>query len=132
MSLKRNLDNLSGSVYVDQVADWDDILVGHSIVEADEKTGTLVLDDGARLVIDKENSDCCSWIELTTLRPTTNIITAVTVENTDDDEGEYDAWVTVLTEDGPVTIAEAKADASNGYYLHGFALAVKYVPAVSS
>jgi hypothetical protein len=112
---------------------WDDLgselsnlLVGRSIVEAEG--ANLTLDDGTVLEFDKDNSDCCSYIELVNSRSTNSIITAVKVE---DDEGEYGegayhAWIRVLTEADPygINIVEADGDASNGYYLHGFALGV--------
>lgn len=105
--------------------DWVGVLVGKSIVAANMTTGTLSLSDGTVLEFDKENSDCCSWIELAALATTANIITAAKVETTDDDEGPYTAWVHVVTEAGELRVVEANADASNGYYLHGFALGVK-------
>jgi len=102
-------------------------LVGQTVVAAE--LGVLSLSDGTRLVIDKENSDCCSWIELTGVNPTEGLITSVKVDNTDDYEGEYKAWISVVTEAGELNIAEADADATNGYYLHGFALDVTvYAP----
>ncbi len=104
-----------------------DQLVGNSVTEATEDV--LTLSNGTRLQFDKGNSDCCSWLDLKALRPTSNIITAVFVE---DDEskhsGEYRAWIRVVTEGGEMNIAEAEGDASNGYYLHGFALGVKVLP----
>jgi hypothetical protein len=131
MGIKHMLDSLSGIAYVSDVQDWDDVLVGRSIVSASTEEGLLVLDDGAVLKFDKENSDCCSWVELSVLRATNNIITKVEVKDNEDEtggEGAYKAWMTVLTEAGPINVAEMEGNASNGYYLHGFALGVSYVP----
>ena len=36
--------------------------------------------------------------------------------------------VTVLTEAEEINVAEMVGDASNGYYLHGFALGVRLIP----
>lgn len=104
-------------------------LVGKSVVSADKTTGEMLLSDGSKLIFDRSNSDCCSWIDLTELRTTDAMILSATEEDTDEGEGGYDAWVHVVTEAGDLRIAEADANASNGYYLHGFALNVKVVPA---
>lgn len=132
MGLMQNIDNLSGRYYVDQIADWDEVLVGHKIVESDFEAGTITLDDGKVIKVQKNNDDCCSWVELTALRTTDHIITAVKVENTDDDEGEYKAWMQVITEGGPINVMEMDGNASNGYYLHGFALPVELVPSAGA
>lgn len=124
--MRRFIDNLSGKFYVDQM-DWEEVLVGRSIVEASFEEGTLTLDDGTVFRFDKENDDCCSWVELAALRATNNVITAVTVDDDEGEEGEgpYKAWMQVVTDSGEVVnVAELEGDASNGYYLHGFALGV--------
>lgn len=105
-----------------------DRLIGQSITEAHEDT--LVLSDGTRLVFDREDSDCCSWIGLETLRPCPNIITAAFVEDNEHEtgwQGDYKAWIRVVTEAGELNVAEADGNASSGYYLHGFALGVRVV-----
>jgi hypothetical protein len=131
MGLMRNLDNLSGKFYVDQIADWDDILVGRTIVEADTGHARLTLDNGAVIEFDRSNDDCCSYVELTRLRATNNVITKVEVKDNEDEtggEGAYKAWMQVLTDSGEVIkIAEMDGNASNGYYLHGFALGVRLI-----
>lgn len=133
MGLKQNLDNLFGKFYAGQFSPeaWMEVLGGRKIVEASTETGTLVLDNGMVLQFDKENDDCCSWVELSVLRTTgENVITGVEITDNEDEtggEGPYWAKITVLTDDGPVDIAEQTGDASNGYYLHGFALGVKMV-----
>lgn len=112
--------------------DRDELLnhfVGKSIVSADIDTGMMVLSDGTTLEFEKEAFDCCSWIELTSLRTTPNIITAASIEDDETDgTGPYRAWLHVVTEAGELNVAEARGDASNGYYLHGFALAVTVGP----
>ena len=108
--------------YYDDLDELTSLLVGRKVVQAENESGTLTLDNGVLIKFDKENSDCCSWIELEGLATTDNVITAAKFDNTDDDEGPYKAWLHVITEAGEVKIAEADADASNGYYLHGFAL----------
>lgn len=132
MGFKQNLDNLSGKFYVNQISDWDELLVGHAIVSADTERGRLTLDNGFVLKFEKENADCCSWVELSCLRATNNIITKVEVKDTEDEtggEGSYEAWMQVVTDSGEVVkIAEMVGDASNGYYLHGFALGVRVIP----
>jgi hypothetical protein len=113
---------------------WLEHLTGKSVVFASLEAGVLVLSDGTRLVFDKENSDCCSGIDLTELATTENVITAAEFQDNEDEtngEGEYLAWVRVVTESGELSIAEAVGDASNGYHLHGFALGVTVVPPVS-
>lgn len=131
MGFRQNLDNLSGKFYVDQIVDWDDALVGRSIVDADTEKARLTLDNGAVIEFDRENSDCCSYVELTCLRATNNVITKVEIKDNEDEtggEGEYKAWMQVLTDSGEVIkIAEMDGNASNGYYLHGFALGVRLV-----
>ena len=107
-----------------------DHLIGKSVVNATEDT--LTLSDGTRLLFDTENSDCCSYIELRNLSTTDNVITAAEFRNNEEEtggEGPYRAWLNVVTEAGELRIAEAKGDASNGYYLHGFALGVTVLPA---
>lgn len=104
-------------------------LVGHKVISAsiDNTVGTLGLDNGTTLLIDAYTYDCCSWQELTTLTTVNNVITAVRVEDNEyltGDEGPYKAWVTVVTEADEYRLAEADADASNGYYLHGWCLNV--------
>jgi hypothetical protein len=103
-----------------------DHLVGRRVVHATETT--LTLDNGVGLQFDTSNSDCCSFIELERLNTVPNIISSAKFESPDDDEGEYKAWIHVLTETGDeYKVAEADGNASNGYYLHGFALGVKLV-----
>jgi len=107
---------------------WDldklsEYLIGKSVVSADDER--LTLSDGIRLRFDTSNSDCCSGIDLSHLWPCENIITAVEVcDNETDGQGPYSAWIQVVTDAGIKRIAEAEGDASNGYYLHGFALSV--------
>lgn len=107
-----------------------DHLIGKSITAATEDT--LALSDGTRLRFDREESDCCSWIQLSSLSTTDSIITAAEFRDNEDEtggEGAYKAWLHVVTEAGELNIAEAEGDASNGYYLHGFALGVTVLPA---
>lgn len=102
-------------------------LVGKSITAADVTAGTLTLSDGTQLTFDKTNDSCCSSIDLTSLATTENVITAATFGDNEEEtggEGKYKAWLRVVTEAGELNIAEADGDASNGYYLHGFALNV--------
>lgn len=104
---------------------WLDLLVGHRVIATSDDT--LTLSDGTTLTFDRENDDCCSWIELERLTTTDHIITAATLDDNEDEtggEGAYRAWLHVVTEAGELNIAEATGDASNGYYLHGFALGV--------
>lgn len=109
-----------------------DALVGKSVISADKTTGLMLLSDGTRLRFDTSNQDCCSYINLTKLRTTDSVITAARVEDDDRGVGPYRAWVHVVTEAGELNIAEAEGDASNGYYLHGFALDVTVLPAKGS
>ena len=102
-----------------------DHLLGKSIVAVEENIMTL--SDGTVLTFDSEASDCCSYLELERLVTTENIITAATFGDNEDEtggEGAYRAWLHVVTEAGELNIAEAEGDASNGYYLHGFALGI--------
>lgn len=100
-----------------------EILVGNSVVGTTENTLTLL--DGTVLEVERSNSDCCSYIELERLASSEGIITAAKFDdNETDGTGAYKAWIYVLTEAGELNIAEADGDASNGYYLHGFALSV--------
>ncbi|HET6907848.1 MAG TPA: hypothetical protein VFH54_00790 [Mycobacteriales bacterium] len=112
---------------------WLDRLIGQRVVEASDDT--LTLSNGVQLRFQKANDDCCSYIELGKLATTDNIITAASVGDNEGEtggEGPYDAWVYVVTEAGVLNIAEAHGDASNGYYLHGFALDVTVIePAVA-
>lgn len=103
---------------------WLDDLIGKRVVSADPNKYTLTLSDGTMMKFDDGNADCCSWIEVVNLSTTDHIITAATIEDTDQGDGAYKAWVQVITSDGPINIVEADADASNGYYLHGFAIGV--------
>ena len=102
-----------------------EVLIGKSVTGATQDT--LTLSDGTRLQFATEASECCSWLELRSLSTTGNIITAAEYGDNEDDtggEGEYRAWLRVVTEAGELNIAEAEGDASSGYYLHGFALPV--------
>jgi hypothetical protein len=107
-----------------------DHLIGKTVTDATEDT--LTLSDGTRLQFDREADDCCSWIALRSLSTTSNVITAAEFRDNEDEtggEGAYRAWLHVVTEAGELNIAEAEGDASNGYYLHGFALGVTVLPA---
>jgi hypothetical protein len=106
-----------------------DHLVGKSVISADKTTGEMLLSDGSKLIFDRTNDDCCSWIALSKMRTTEAMILSAEERDTDEGEGGYTAWVHVVTEAGELNLVEADADASNGYYLHGFALGVKVVPA---
>jgi hypothetical protein len=102
------------------------LLIGRKVVAIDYPS--LTLDDGSVLTFDTENDDCCSYIELKRLTATDHVITAASFMDNEDEtggEGPYRASLYVLTEAGGVHLAEADGDASNGYYLHGFALGVK-------
>lgn len=105
-------------------------LIGKSVVSA--TVDTLTLSDGSRLQFEREEYDCCTSIELRSLSTTDNVITAAEYRDNEDEtggEGEYKAWLHVVTEAGELNIAEAEGNAGNGYYLHGFALGVKVLPA---
>lgn len=109
---------------------WLDRLIGQRVTEATDDT--LTLSNGVQLRFQKQNDDCCSYIELKKLATTDNIITSASIGDDDEGEGEYDAWVHVITSAGALNVAVAHGDASNGYYLHGFALDVTVIePAVS-
>lgn len=117
--------------YGQKVDQLKEILVGHKVVSVCLETGQLLLDNGTVLEVQKEADYCCSYVELTGLFTTDNIITDVRIEDDEGDydshEGDYKAWIQVITEAGPINIATADGDASNGYYLHGFALAVTVI-----
>lgn len=106
------------------------VLVGHWIVDTTDDG--LILDDGSVLQFETFNHECCSSIELTALHNAgAKMITAAEVMDNEDvtgGEGEYRAWIHVVTEAGEFTVAEADGNASNGYYLHGFALSVTVNP----
>jgi hypothetical protein len=107
-------------------------LVGHKIVRASLADATLTLDDGTVLKFDRENSDCCSYLELMTLHTTDNLITSARFEDDEEDlgEGSYSAWLTVITETGDqYAVAEASGSLGSGYYLHGFALNIEVIEA---
>lgn len=106
-----------------------DSLIGTEVVDyaLDETYAYITLSDGRELRIERENSDCCSWIELVQINAHPGIITAASYENTPDDSGAYEAWIYVVTEDSAYRLVEASADASSGYYLHGFALHVEFI-----
>ena len=112
------------------ITDWLAVLVGKSVVAADLVEGRLTLSDGTILEFDLENYECCSWVELTGLATTVNVITAAELRDTEDDSmpNDYQAWVHVVTEAGELRLVEAVGNASSGYYLHGFALNVKVIP----
>jgi hypothetical protein len=105
--------------------EWTQHLLGKSVVNAEltQAGGELTLSDGSKLRF-QDDSDCCSWIEVTKVATTDNIITHAEVVDTDEDEGGYEAKLVVLTEAGEVNLVEADASAGTGYYLHGFALGV--------
>lgn len=107
-------------------------LIGKTVINADVKTGEMLLSDGSKLIFDKHVDDSLAWIHLTDLHATEAMILSAKEEDdeTGDCEGEYRTWVHIVTESGvSMKLAEAEGDASNGYYLHGFALDVKVVPA---
>jgi hypothetical protein len=105
--------------------DWTKALIGHSIPFVTENS--LVLDDGTRIEF-TDNYDCCSWADLNKLRTCDNVITDVRIEDDDSGEGSYSAWVYAVTDKGGVEIVNQDSNASNGYYLHGFALKVRVIP----
>lgn len=107
---------------------WNELLVGKSVASArrTDNGGELTLSDGT-IVGFKDASDCCSWIEVTDIAGTDNIITSA--EEWDDEaRGEYgetySARLVVLTEAGEFNLVEAKGNPGNGYYIHGFGLDV--------
>lgn len=103
-------------------------LIGTKVMSANQDS--LFLSDGTQLRFDREDYDCCSSIELRSLSTTNHIITAAEFRDNEDEtggEGRYKAWLHVVTEAGELNIAEADGDASNGYYLHGFALGVEII-----
>jgi len=106
-------------------------LVGKSVISADVDTGEMILSDGSKLIFDKDNDSCCSYIELTKLQTTDAMILSATEQDDEDEDGEgpYKARVHVVTEAGELNLAEADGNAANGYYLHGFALGVEVIPA---
>jgi hypothetical protein len=110
-------------------APWVKALIGKSIVstEMGEHEGRLVLSDGTALVIQANMSDCCSYLNLTSLATTENIITAADIRDTDGGIEEYSTWIHVVTEAGEFKVAEADGDAGNGFYLHGWELDVEVV-----
>lgn len=112
------------------------VLVGKSITGADLETRTLTLSDGSRLVFDAHNWECCSRVDLTALTTTNNVITSAGFDMEyepcdEEDRSPYQARLSVLTDAGQFTVAEAEGDASSGYYLWGFALGATYHPAPS-
>lgn len=112
---------------------WVAQLVGKSVVEASEDT--LTLSDGMTLQFERSNSDCCSWFELKSLTTTDNIITHAEIRDNEDDtngDGEYRAWVHVIAGADELTLVDGEGDATNGYYLHGFALGVKVTAGASN
>jgi hypothetical protein len=103
-------------------------LVGNYITGATEDT--ITLSSGAVLQFDTEADCCCSYIELTSLASSTSLISSAKFEDNEDEtggEGKYKAWIHVITAADELNIAEADGDASNGYYLHGFALPIRLV-----
>lgn len=107
-----------------------DHLIGKTVVNA--TVDTLTLSDGTRLRFDREESNCCSWIELRSLSTMGNVTTGAEFRDNEDEtdgEGAYRAWLHVVTEAGELNIAEAEGNTGNGYYLHGFALGVTVLPA---
>lgn len=108
-----------------------ELLVGQRVIDATEDT--LTLSDGTKLRFERTADDCCSWLKLQALATTDNIITAARYGDNEDEafgegEGEYRAWIHVITEAGELNIAEAEGDLGSGYYLHGFALHVTVNP----
>lgn len=112
---------------------WVDLLVGKSVVEATEDT--LTLSDGTTLQFERSNSDCCSWFDLKSLMTTENIITRAELRDNEDDTGgtgEYRAWVHVIAGADELTLVDGEGNATNGYYLHGFALGVTVTAGASN
>jgi hypothetical protein len=109
-----------------------DFLLGQRIVAVDLEAGTLTLSNDNKVQIETTHYDCCSFIDLVRLATTDNVITAAGFGDDEDEtggEGSYSAWIYVVTDDGAVIhVADAEGNASNGYYLHGFALSVELVP----
>jgi hypothetical protein len=108
--------------------DLSAVLVGHQIVDAyrEQGFGWLKLDDGTLIQIDEDQSDCCSYSDLTKITTTDNLITAVSLVDDDDPESGYRerARIQVVTESGIVDVAECITDPSSGYYLHGWSLGI--------
>lgn len=113
-----------------------DELIGHRVVEASMEDGTLTLDNGVRLEFQKNVADCCSWVKLTALATTDNVITDARFRDDEQTEpgppyfNSYRAWLHVITESGEINevrIAEAEGHVGNGYYLHGFGLDVRVI-----
>lgn len=113
-----------------KIPSWDReeilrLLVGRRVVSANTKNATLELDNGVKIVFEREADDCCSWVELSKLATCDNVITKAEFGDNEDEtggEGPYHAYLYVVTEAGEFNVAEAEGNASNGYYLHGFAL----------
>jgi len=78
--------------YYDEHGDLTLLLVGHKVIGASIEDATLTLDNGTKIRFDRENSDCCSSIDLTALHTTDNIITSAEFRDNEDEtggEGEY-------------------------------------------
>lgn len=130
--------------------DLEAVLVGRKIVATEftevGRDAVLILDNGTRLRVDGNASDCCSWSNLVSVATCDNIITSVQIEETDEEvvhtggkrrDGNPFTWtetlertrITVITDGGPVEIINSITDPSSGYYLHGWSLDVTVLEA---
>lgn len=132
-----------------------DRLIGTRIVQVDDTEHSIPSDygssgyerwmhlsDGTVLGVETGADDCCSYLDLKELVTTDHIITSWREEShypspdwagASEASGPYTSQIIVVTEDGQTSaIARADGDASNGYYLTGWALDVRVVKEPSS
>ena len=111
------------------------LLIGRKIARVEnvsERCGTLVLDNGERLMVEA-NEGCggCSngWYYLKQLNDCDNVITDV--EFLIDDECEDDGYsetsykIFVYAENKKIKILQVDGDDGNGYYGSGYSIVVK-------
>ena len=127
-----------------------DRLIGTKIVRVDDTkhcvpsgNGTsgyerwVHLSDGTVLGVEIGARECCSYLELKELSTVDNVIMSWRKESHYHEgthgKGPYTSQIVVVTKDGQTSaIARAEGDASNGYYLTGWALDVRVVKEPSS
>ena len=119
-------------VYFPEEADWEDILVGHRIVKAEEADddAILTLDNGTRIKV-QANQGCggCAngWYWVSHIATVDNIITSVHTEVEPQSEPSvyseaYAYRVFVVTATEELEVLTVEGDDGNGYYGSGYSL----------
>ena len=108
------------------VDDLEEELIGKSIVEIDESSNNLMLNDGTVLEF-IDTADCCAWFNAS-LRAgnlTDNAITAIKVTDRQREQyGDEDYTIHILAANKNIADLDINGNPTSGYYCHSINLGI--------